>query len=135
MMTAGLSGVRCAWMCGCMALNSSTGVGVLADADPAFWERRPVPPSSEATKRHYRLLPQCRKSGPRAASSDATMRRRAAWPDDGRQTTAITPHANSEGAKVDFQFSEEQSMLRDTLARYLADHYDFEARQAAAQSA
>ncbi|MBB3011121.1 acyl-CoA dehydrogenase family protein [Cupriavidus alkaliphilus] len=36
---------------------------------------------------------------------------------------------------MDFQFSEEQSMLRDTLARYLADHYDFEARRAAAQSA
>ena len=36
---------------------------------------------------------------------------------------------------MDFQFSEEQSMLRDTLARYLADHYDFEARRAAASSA
>ncbi|MGH8787622.1 MAG: acyl-CoA dehydrogenase family protein [Cupriavidus necator] len=36
---------------------------------------------------------------------------------------------------MDFQFSEEQSMLRDTLARYLADHYDFEARRAAVQSA
>lgn len=35
---------------------------------------------------------------------------------------------------MDFQFSEEQSMLRDTLARYLADHYDFEARQAALRS-
>ncbi|MGO4332874.1 acyl-CoA dehydrogenase family protein [Cupriavidus sp. M-11] len=35
---------------------------------------------------------------------------------------------------MDFQFSEEQSMLRDTLARYLADHYGFEARQAAVRS-
>ena len=35
---------------------------------------------------------------------------------------------------MDFQFSEEQSMLRDTLARYLADHYDFEARRVAAPS-
>ncbi|WP_011299729.1 acyl-CoA dehydrogenase family protein [Cupriavidus necator] len=35
---------------------------------------------------------------------------------------------------MDFQFSEEQSMLRDTLARYLADHYDFEARRAAERS-
>lgn len=35
---------------------------------------------------------------------------------------------------MDFQFSEEQSMLRDTLARYLADHYSFEARQAAIRS-
>jgi alkylation response protein AidB-like acyl-CoA dehydrogenase len=40
-----------------------------------------------------------------------------------------------QGATVDFQFSEEQSMLRDTLARYLADHYGFEARQAAVRSA
>ncbi|AOY95690.1 pimeloyl-CoA dehydrogenase small subunit [Cupriavidus sp. USMAA2-4] len=36
---------------------------------------------------------------------------------------------------MDFQFSEEQAMLRDTLARFLADHYDFEARQAGVHSA
>jgi alkylation response protein AidB-like acyl-CoA dehydrogenase len=31
---------------------------------------------------------------------------------------------------VDFSFTEEQSMLRDTLASYLRDHYDFETRKA-----
>src|SRR5437868_14271172 len=32
---------------------------------------------------------------------------------------------------MDFSFTEEQSMLRDTVASYLADHYDFEKRRAA----
>jgi pimeloyl-CoA dehydrogenase small subunit len=32
---------------------------------------------------------------------------------------------------VDFSFTEEQSMLRDTVASYLADNYDFEKRRAA----
>jgi hypothetical protein len=32
---------------------------------------------------------------------------------------------------VDFSFTEEQSMLRDTVASYLADHYDFDKRRAA----
>jgi len=36
---------------------------------------------------------------------------------------------------MDFSFTEEQSMLRDTVASYLADHYDFEARRAALRSA
>ena len=36
---------------------------------------------------------------------------------------------------MDFRFSEEQVMLRDTLARYLSDHYTFDARQAAVHSA
>ncbi|MBA3812058.1 MAG: acyl-CoA dehydrogenase family protein [Caulobacteraceae bacterium] len=31
---------------------------------------------------------------------------------------------------MDFSFTEEQSMLRDTVASYLADHYGFEARRA-----
>ena len=35
---------------------------------------------------------------------------------------------------MDFSFTEEQSMLRDTVASYLADHYDFDARRAAAAS-
>jgi alkylation response protein AidB-like acyl-CoA dehydrogenase len=35
---------------------------------------------------------------------------------------------------VDFSFTEEQSMLRDTVASYLADTYDFEARRAAIRS-
>ncbi len=35
---------------------------------------------------------------------------------------------------MDFSFTEEQSMLRDTLASYLADHYTFEARRAAVKS-
>ncbi len=36
---------------------------------------------------------------------------------------------------MDFSFTEEQSMLRDTVASYLADHYEFEKRQAAVKSA
>jgi pimeloyl-CoA dehydrogenase small subunit len=32
---------------------------------------------------------------------------------------------------MDFSFTEEQSMLRDTVASYLADHYSFEKRRAA----
>ena len=32
---------------------------------------------------------------------------------------------------MDFNFTEEQSMLRDTVASYLADHYDFEKRRTA----
>ena len=32
---------------------------------------------------------------------------------------------------MDFSFTEEQSMLRDTVASYLGDHYDFEKRRAA----
>jgi len=32
---------------------------------------------------------------------------------------------------MDFSFTEEQSMLRDTVASYLADHYDFDKRRAA----
>jgi pimeloyl-CoA dehydrogenase small subunit len=32
---------------------------------------------------------------------------------------------------VDFSFTEEQSMLRDTVASYLTDHYDFDKRRAA----
>jgi alkylation response protein AidB-like acyl-CoA dehydrogenase len=36
---------------------------------------------------------------------------------------------------MDFNFSDEQSMLRDSVARYLADHYDFSQRQAAIRSA
>ena len=35
---------------------------------------------------------------------------------------------------MDFSFTDEQSMLRDTVASYLADHYDFDARRAAVQS-
>jgi alkylation response protein AidB-like acyl-CoA dehydrogenase len=36
---------------------------------------------------------------------------------------------------MDFSFTEEQSMLRDTVASYLADHYDFDKRRAAVASA
>jgi hypothetical protein len=36
---------------------------------------------------------------------------------------------------MDFEFSDEQTMLRDSVARYLADHYDFRQRQAAIRSA
>jgi alkylation response protein AidB-like acyl-CoA dehydrogenase len=36
---------------------------------------------------------------------------------------------------MDFSFTEEQTLLRDTVASYLADHYDFEARRAAVKSA
>ena len=32
---------------------------------------------------------------------------------------------------MDFSFTEEQSMLRDTVASYLADHYSFDQRRAA----
>ena len=32
---------------------------------------------------------------------------------------------------MDFSFTEEQSMLRDTVASYLADHYGFDQRRAA----
>jgi alkylation response protein AidB-like acyl-CoA dehydrogenase len=35
---------------------------------------------------------------------------------------------------MDFSFTEEQSMLRDTVASYLADHYDFDKRRAALAS-
>ena len=31
---------------------------------------------------------------------------------------------------MDFSFTEEQSMLRDTVAAYLGDHYDFDKRRA-----
>jgi alkylation response protein AidB-like acyl-CoA dehydrogenase len=36
---------------------------------------------------------------------------------------------------MDFSFTEEQTMLRDTVASYLADHYDFDKRRAAIKSA
>ena len=36
---------------------------------------------------------------------------------------------------MDFSFTDEQSMLRDSVASYLADHYDFDARRAAIKSA
>jgi alkylation response protein AidB-like acyl-CoA dehydrogenase len=36
---------------------------------------------------------------------------------------------------MDFSFSEEQTLLRDTVASYLADHYDFDTRRAAIKSA
>jgi alkylation response protein AidB-like acyl-CoA dehydrogenase len=36
---------------------------------------------------------------------------------------------------MDFSFTEEQTMLRDTVASYLADHYDFDTRRAAVKSA
>jgi alkylation response protein AidB-like acyl-CoA dehydrogenase len=36
---------------------------------------------------------------------------------------------------MDFSFTDEQSMLRDTVASYLADHYSFDARKAALKSA
>ena len=35
---------------------------------------------------------------------------------------------------MNFSFTEEQSLLRDSLASYLADHYDFETRRAALKS-
>jgi alkylation response protein AidB-like acyl-CoA dehydrogenase len=35
---------------------------------------------------------------------------------------------------MDFSFTDEQSMLRDTVASYLADHYDFDTRRAAVAS-
>jgi alkylation response protein AidB-like acyl-CoA dehydrogenase len=35
---------------------------------------------------------------------------------------------------MNFSFTEEQSLLRDSLAAYLADHYDFETRRAAIKS-
>src|SRR5689334_11514333 len=47
----------------------------------------------------------------------------------------VASHAQPRSQRVDFQFSEEQGMLRDTLARYLSDHYRFESRQAAVRSA
>jgi hypothetical protein len=36
---------------------------------------------------------------------------------------------------MDFSFTEEQSLLRDSVAAYLADHYDFDKRRAAIKSA
>ncbi len=36
---------------------------------------------------------------------------------------------------MDFSFTEEQTMLRDTVASYLGDHYDFDKRRAAVKSA
>jgi len=36
---------------------------------------------------------------------------------------------------MDFSFTEEQTLLRDTVASYLADHYDFEKRRQAVKSA
>jgi hypothetical protein len=36
---------------------------------------------------------------------------------------------------MDFNFTAEQEMLRDSVARYLADTYDFPQRQAALRSA
>ena len=36
---------------------------------------------------------------------------------------------------MDFSFTEEQTLLRDTVASYLADHYDFDKRRAAVKSA
>lgn len=36
---------------------------------------------------------------------------------------------------MDFSFTDEQSMLRDTVASYLADHYDFDTRRTAIKSA
>jgi alkylation response protein AidB-like acyl-CoA dehydrogenase len=36
---------------------------------------------------------------------------------------------------MDFSFTEEQTLLRDSVASYLADHYDFDARRAAIKSA
>ena len=36
---------------------------------------------------------------------------------------------------MDFSFTDEQSMLRDTIASYLADRYDFDTRRAAIKSA
>jgi alkylation response protein AidB-like acyl-CoA dehydrogenase len=36
---------------------------------------------------------------------------------------------------MDFSFTEEQTLLRDTVASYLADHYDFDTRRAAIKSA
>ena len=36
---------------------------------------------------------------------------------------------------MDFSFTEEQGLLRDSVAAYLADHYDFEKRRAAVKSA
>ena len=36
---------------------------------------------------------------------------------------------------MDFSFTEEQTLLRDTVASYLGDHYDFDARRAAIKSA
>ncbi len=36
---------------------------------------------------------------------------------------------------MDFSFTDEQNLLRDSLAGYLADHYDFDARRAAIKSA
>ena len=36
---------------------------------------------------------------------------------------------------MDFSFTDEQTMLRDSVASYLADHYDFDARRAAIKSA
>lgn len=36
---------------------------------------------------------------------------------------------------MDFAFTEEQNLLRDTLANWLSDHYDFETRRAAVASA
>ncbi len=36
---------------------------------------------------------------------------------------------------MDFNFTPEQTMLRESVARYLADHYDFAQRQAAVRSA
>jgi hypothetical protein len=35
---------------------------------------------------------------------------------------------------MDFSFTEEQTLLRDTVAAYLGDHYDFDARRAAVKS-
>jgi hypothetical protein len=36
---------------------------------------------------------------------------------------------------MDFSFTEEQTLLRDSVASYLADHYDFDTRRAALKSA
>ena len=35
---------------------------------------------------------------------------------------------------MNFSFTEEQTLLRDSLASYLADHYDFDKRRAAVAS-
>ncbi|MCY1293849.1 hypothetical protein D9M70_431220 [compost metagenome] len=67
MMTAGFSGVRCAWMDGCMGLGSSKGFAGLGWVIPHSVNDPPVPPSSEATKRGAGNLMRRRMNRPCAA--------------------------------------------------------------------
>src|SRR5690242_20061414 len=86
---------------------------------PSARPRRAAPPANTSTLARPR-------STAAPTRSSATSSPRWCW---------VSESGSSQEYPMNFSFTEEQTLLRDSLAAYLADHYAFDDRRAAIRAA